>query len=266
METKKYEELINTTLKITPIIRQQHSRAYQEPTLQDAQRSLRAGSGIKGKSEEFGSWYESQLIKWARDRGRIIGNLNFELDGREDAGGFEHHVFFHEETQRWVKITKYDTFKFGQTIHPSIIGWERAAANPLECITRYISSNQILNDTIELHGVYVDFSQHPHIITSQADIQGTPIQEKDLEDMEMAMYEAGFIPVGNDDYYNMEENYYLGDINQENIIITPKGYTIIDAVAALPNLELQEALYQRAEEVKHFIEPKIQPAPLNLNR
>ena len=200
-------------------------------TLLDAARNLGPSERTNTTNERVQE--DSQrLKKWAEKNDRVVAELPFKLDGPDDLGGTEHHAYFDENSQRWIKVTRADPRGFGLVEGEGIKSWGTRQATAREYVDRLIEQNRVFGDDIRLHGIYIDKAGRPHIITSQPDIGGT---NADVDEIAEAMKNAGFEEVGYNGYYRERDNLFIGDLHAGNAHMVDGTLVIFDGLPARPS-------------------------------
>jgi hypothetical protein len=172
---------------------------------------LKRGEGLSqggaGKSDK------ERLVAWARESGRLVSKIPWRLDGPRDDGGGEHHAFYDEKSDRWIKATRGSGSGFGVTLDSSGKEWGIGRASALQYLERNRLSNELFGDDIRLHAIYEDKHGNVNIITSQPHVRGEWPAPGELAEK---MKNSGFIDLGHSSYYRGKDNSLILDLHDEN--------------------------------------------------
>ncbi len=124
------------------------------------------------------------LTKWAEQTGKVLAG-----PGPEYSGGREHDVTYDPLTGCWIKFTKPDSAGF-------TVDWDESGkpylrnALPSEYLERLRFQNELLEDRIELLGMWRAGKNSWSIVTRQPDVMG---QKVTLEEIRSGMEAMGFV-------------------------------------------------------------------------
>ncbi len=182
------------------------------------------------------------LADWARENGVLLTKLpeSYTLDGEDDIGAMEHHVWPSPDGQRVVKLTRVGDFG----LWPVVVNgnqWElrTGQGTPLRYLQRLNAANDAMGDDWVLHGVLVNRRGQVQILTSQPHYDGAlpdewaqaaPEGEEQAErDRQMAaiasaMRAEGFERAGQpwqSTYYRAADNTAVFDAHLRNVMWVP---------------------------------------------
>lgn len=148
---------------------------------------------------------KAALIQWATDNNL----LGAPIDKIPSTSGSEHEVYFMDQGNRVVKVTRPGTYGAAPKL-----GELHSDASPVEYLRRLQNANEILGDDIRLHGV----TPNGEIITSQPAITGDTMNHAEIAS---AMAENGFVPSKYDsegDYFSPSDGTLILDLHPENAL------------------------------------------------
>jgi hypothetical protein len=164
---------------------------------------------------------EGRLRKWAKENGKLGGNLP-----REDKRGGEHTVQLPSEddkSQRVIKATRPEASAgYGIAIGSN------GGASPGEYLDRQTIHNRIFNDDVKLERV-VPVGSKLSIVTSQPHING---RNATADEIDSYMGQKGFEKVASGSYYHRQEGLFVHDLSANNakLSATTGQVRVIDAV------------------------------------
>lgn len=199
-----------------------------------------------------------QLIRWAREIGFTLPAEDYLP--RIDRTHGEHHVFYDDESARFIKITHgWDRQKagfaltveskfsrFGKVTQNPIYAPCIREATPLEYLSRLRLFNVTFRDSVEVEGV-IDEPGHEAIVVSQRYITGNAASPSVVKGF---MGQRGFAEVpgviaGRKDsisYFRSEDGVAVFDTHGENFLTSGLETVPIDALIIHANEELTSFL------------------------
>lgn len=181
------------------------------------------------------------LVEWAQQNGRLVTSIPWRLGGSKDVGEGEHHVFFEEKGQRWVKITKGTGSSFGRGIQIRRGSLSLGSATACQYLERLLLQNEVLGDDARLHAVYQDKYGNVNIIMSQAHFRGNATSQSQIGS---ALGAADFVHLGASDYYRESDNLLLMDLHEGNAVLVDGALAIFDAIPLHPSAEQRAVVSQ----------------------
>lgn len=170
----------------------------------------------------------TNLLRWAEKEGLILTG-----PGPQRLGGREHDCTFDTEQECWIKFTKPDasgfTVDWGDDGRPYMRN-----ASPSEYLDRIQLQNDLLEDRIELLGLWQAGRNSWRIVTQQPDVPGTP---STMEEIRSGMERMGFVQLRFQGIgYEYSSAWRIGhlvawDLHPSNVMQTHDGLTIpIDVI------------------------------------
>lgn len=208
--------------------------------------SLRASEELAGGTGGPGSQAERKrqkqaLKEWAESQGLLLSKdpAGFKRDSAKDVGQSEHHVFFDEKTNRWLKITRGTGDAMGKIPRVTKSGWKLDSATPAEYLDRLLMQNESTSVQTLLHGVIADKFGNVSIITSQDDAQGAASTDSRIKQF---MEKDGFVPLGESVFYRMRDNLAFFDVHEGNGVEHNGDLILFDAISVHPDNALRAAI------------------------
>jgi len=152
---------------------------------------------------------QGRLIEWAREKRKLRHGHRVPP---EFARGGEHVVYFHRNSQRYIKATLPNRQK-GYGI---ALGSYSHGATPAEYLDRLILHNTLFDDDIRLEKVLLNGGR-PIVVTSQPAIKGHPAKPQDLD---VLMQEKGYEKLADGAFYDEREGLLVFDLFPRNAIQT----------------------------------------------
>ncbi|QIF01917.1 hypothetical protein [Roseimicrobium sp. ORNL1] len=186
------------------------------------------------------------LVDWARERRVLIQSLppEWALDGAEDVGQMEHHVFLHGD--RVIKLTLGVGEYFGMwpVAHQGTWDMRREEASIINYLESAANANALFGDDIAVHGVHIDRDGGVRLVISQPTIRGDSV---DTNFIGKTMREQGFVQlVPPSSFYRASDNTAVIDLHQENAVRVGDLLLPFDVKVLHPKGALRENLERAA--------------------
>ena len=161
----------------------------EKSTLAAAQAFLSGSVCADGSDDGDADWEGPErewadLIHWAKVTGRVLTG-----PGPARKGGREHDVSYDEATGSWIKFTKPDAAGFTVDWRDDGSPYLRNAL-PSEYLDRLEAHNALMEDRIELLGLWQEGSHSWRIVTRQPDVPGTRLT---MDEIRRGMEAMGFV-------------------------------------------------------------------------
>lgn len=198
-----------------------------------------ASGPIKGSERIVQGKAQSRaLTDWARSNGLLLHKLPkyLDLDGDDDKGGSEHHVFPSKDGARWIKITRGNGTYMGITPRSGEKEWNFGNASPKEYLQRIHDQNDVLGDDTILHGVWTDAYDQTALVTSHPDIKGDPADQKFIGE---AMKRSGYKQLDPTSFYRASDNTLIADAHDQNGVKVGDKFVPFDVHVSHPAGELK---------------------------
>lgn len=158
-------------------------------TLAEARAFLKGCVCADGAADGDADWDRQErewtaLTKWSAEKGLILAT-----SGPERTGGREPDVTYDPHAGRWIKFTKQNSAGFTVDWAENGTPFIRNAL-PSEYLDRVHFQNNLLEDRVELLGIWRAGKHSWSIVTSQPDVVG---QKVSLDELRLGMEEMGFV-------------------------------------------------------------------------
>lgn len=185
--------------------------------VEELRRRCEAVARLQGGS----AYYHEELgifLAYAEESGLHLAEAPDDLSRPPDDEGNEHQVWFHAESETYLKATWPDFFGLLVIHRPH----EEPKASPIAYLERWHLHNEVFGDQVMLLGA-LQTDSGLRLLIRQTAIAGIPASD---EQIRRFFTESGWLPFvidGNTAYFDPERRIVISDTHRANLILMDDG-------------------------------------------